>query len=216
MTISVQETHLQDGKPFKIRGYQVFRNDRQGRKKGVMTLIRNNINTSEITTCTLDLVNYYCPNDKSLDLDTIQVTNDSFLITGDFNSQSQSWGYDTLDKRGEEIETWQDEDHLILINDPSDEPTFYSRRWHSTTTPDLALCTEDIHKRLPRKVGPQFAGSDHYPVLLHIHIRKITNRLSTTSEVDLQESKLGPICYTNQRTNQKHHGGGKEHKQNSS
>jgi exonuclease III len=110
--------------PFEIRGYQVFRNDRQGRKKGgVMTLNRNNINASETkrrtreaeyiqtrittTTSTFDLVNYYCPNDKkSLDLDTIQVTNDGFFITGDFNSQSQSWGYDTQDKIGEEKETW--------------------------------------------------------------------------------------------------------------
>lgn len=181
----VQETHLQEEKPFKIRGYQVFRNDRQGRKKGgVMTLVRNNVNASETktqtgeaeyiqtrittTTCTLELVNYYCPQDKALSLDTIQVPDSNFLIAGDFNSQSQSWGYDTLDKRGEEIEAWQDEKHLILANDPTDEPTFYSRRWHSTTTPDLALCTEDIHKRLTRDVGPQLGGSDHRPVLLHI------------------------------------------------
>ena len=181
----LQETHLQEGKPFKIRGYQVFRNDRQGRRKGgVMTLVKNNLNASETkkqtgeaeyiqtrvttTTCTLDLVNYYCPNDKSLSLDTIQVPDSGFLIAGDFNSQSQSWGYDTLDKRGEEIEAWQDENHLILANDLSDEHTFYSRRWHSTTTPDLALCTEDIHKQLNRKVGPQLGGSDHRPVLLEI------------------------------------------------
>ena len=181
----LQETHLQEGKPFKIRGYQVFRNDRQGRKKGgVMTLVRNNLNASETktqtgeaeyiqtrittNTCTLDLVNFYCPQDKALSLDTIPVPDSSFLIAGDFNSQSQSWGYDTLDKRGEEIEAWQDEKHLILANDPTDEPTFYSRRWHSTTTPDLALCTEDIHKRLSREVGPQLGGSDHHPVLLRI------------------------------------------------
>nr|KAG5689417.1 hypothetical protein BaRGS_017935 [Batillaria attramentaria] len=113
----VQETHLQEEKPFKIRGYQVFRNDRQGRKKGgVMTLVRNNVNASETktqtgeaeyiqtrittTTRTLELVNYYCPQDKALSLDTIQVPDSNFLIAGDFNSQSQSWGYDTLDKRG--------------------------------------------------------------------------------------------------------------------
>ena len=116
----------------------------------------------------LDLVNYYCPNDKKLSLNTIQVSSSNFLINGDFNSQSQSWGYSTLDKRGEEIEAWQDENKLILINDPTDPPTFYSRRWHSTTTPDLAFCTEDVHKRLERKVGPQLGGSDHRPVLLTI------------------------------------------------
>ena len=37
------ETHLQEGKLFKVKGYQVFRNDRQERKKGgVVTLVKNN------------------------------------------------------------------------------------------------------------------------------------------------------------------------------
>ena len=71
----------------------------------------------------------------------MQIPDSSILILGDLNSQSQSWGYNTMNKRGETIEDWQDENHLILINDPSDTPTFYSRRWHTTTTPDLALCT---------------------------------------------------------------------------
>ena len=30
----IEETHLQEDKPFKIRGYQVFRSDRKERKKG--------------------------------------------------------------------------------------------------------------------------------------------------------------------------------------
>ena len=44
----IQETHLQDGKSFKIRGYQVFRSNRKERKNGgVITLVRNNINARE-------------------------------------------------------------------------------------------------------------------------------------------------------------------------
>jgi ribonuclease HI len=181
----LQETHLQEGKPFKIRGYQVFRSDRQGRRKGgVATLVRNNINASEsrrymdeaeyievkvtLRDSTFNIVNYYCPDDKMLSLDTLNVPDSGYLIVGDFNSQSQSWGYNTMDRRGEEVETWQDEHHLILINDPTDTPTFYSRRWHSTTTPDLALCTEDVHKKISRTVESQLGGSDHRPVLLTI------------------------------------------------
>ncbi|PVD38981.1 hypothetical protein C0Q70_01606 [Pomacea canaliculata] len=181
----IQETHLQKEKPFKIRGYQTFRSDRQGRKKGgVLTLVRNNMNASEtkrymdeaeyievkvtITNSILHVINYYCPSDKMLSLDTIQVPDSGFLIAGDFNSQSQSWGYNILDKRGEDIETWQDENHLILVNDPTDPPTFYSRRWHTTTKLDLALCTDDIHKNLSRTVLDQLGGSDHRPVLLTI------------------------------------------------
>jgi hypothetical protein len=189
----IQETHLQEGKPFKIRGYQIFRCDRRGRKKGgVITLVRNSVNASQIKTfmeeaeyikikvttsnSVIDIVNYYCPNDKNLSLDTIQVPDCHFLIAGDFNSQSQSWGYRTLDKRGEDIEAWQDEKHLLLVNDPTDQPTFYSRRWHSTTTPDLAFCTEDIHRNLSRVVGSQLGGSDHRPVLL-----SLSGSISTSS-----------------------------------
>lgn len=191
----LQETHLQEekqgkkgkqeGKPFKVRGYQVFRSDREARRKGgVLTLVRNNINAREtkrymeeaeylavkITTKdrSFTVVNYYCPDDKMLSLDTIQVPDGGFLITGDFNSRSQSWGYNNIDRRGEEVETWQDDNHLILVNDPTDTHTFYSRRWKTTTTPDLAFCTDDIHQRIERTVKDQLGGSDHRPVILTI------------------------------------------------
>ena len=126
--------------------------------------------TVKITTkeSSFTVVNYYCPDDKNLALDTIQVPDSGLLITGDFNSWSQSWGYNRLDKRGEEVEAWQDEHHLILVNDPTDPPTFYSRRWKSNTTPDMAFCTEDIHQRIKRTVEDQLGGSDHRPVILTI------------------------------------------------
>ena len=83
----IEETHLQEDKPFKIRGYQVFRSDRKERKKGgVMTLVRNNINALE-TKQFMDeaeyleikasigkkynIVNFYCPNDKILSPDAM-------------------------------------------------------------------------------------------------------------------------------------------------
>ena len=147
-----------------------------------MTLVRNNINASEIKKLTgeaeyiqiklviqdstINIVNYYCPNDKMLSLDTIQVPDSGFLITGDFNSRSQSWGYSNIDNRGDEVEAWQDEHHLILVNDPNDTPTFYSIRWHTTTTPDRAFCTDNIHRNINRKVEEQLGGSDHRPVVL--------------------------------------------------
>ena len=52
----------------------------------------------------LNMVNYYCPNDKKLSLDTIQISDSKYLMVGDFNSQSQSWGYNTIGQRGETIE----------------------------------------------------------------------------------------------------------------
>ncbi|CAC5409990.1 unnamed protein product [Mytilus coruscus] len=114
------------------------------------------------------IVNFYCPNEKKLSLDTIQISDSNFLMVGDFSSISHSWGYSTIDKRGETMEDWQDKHHLILVNDPTDTPTFYSRRWHTITTPDLAFCIDDIHQNISRKVCDQLGGSDHRPVMLPI------------------------------------------------
>ena len=45
-------------------------------------------------------------------------------MVGDFNSHSQSWGYNQADARGEEIEDWQDDNNLILVNDADDLQLF--------------------------------------------------------------------------------------------
>ena len=99
----LQETHLQPSKTFKIRGYQCFRADREGKHKGrIITLVRNNINAVETVrhmegaeylgvkmqtnNMELHVLNYCCPNEKSLALDSFTVPQSEFLIVGDFNS----------------------------------------------------------------------------------------------------------------------------------
>ena len=99
-------------------------------------------------------------------LHNIHVRDSNFIIMGDFNSHSQSWGYDHIDARGEEIEAWQDDNNLTLINQPYDTLTFYSRCWHTTSTPGIALCTEDLHSITMREVGDQLGESDHRPAYL--------------------------------------------------
>ena len=188
----IQETHLKKDKTFTMRGYQCIRTDRAGdrNKGGVLTLVKSNINAYlsgsstdsaeyqvvKIKTKTkeIHLVNYYCPNNVNLDLLNIPVVRTNFIIVGDFNSHSQSWGYNHIDARGEEIEEWQDDNNLILINKPEDTPTFYSRCWHTTSTPDIAICTEDIHSITQRKVGSQLGGSDHKPVYLNLDTKITT------------------------------------------
>ena len=185
----IQETHLKKETEFKIRGYQCFKECRTDRKKGgILTLVRNNIPVVEKTAhmegaeyqklqlqlkdTTFDLLNYYCPNDRPLSLHTVEVPSSKFIAVGDFNSHSQSWGFDHLDGRGEEVEEWQDDHQLVLINSPDDTPTFYSRRWRTTTTPDLAFATEDMASEISREVGEALV-SDHRPVFLTINNKRI-------------------------------------------
>ena len=92
---------------------------------------------------------------------------------GDFNNHSKSWGYDQIDARGEEIEAWQDDNNVTFINQPYDTPTFYSRCWNTTSTLDIAICTEDLHSITIREVGDQLGGSDHRPAYIILEVRTV-------------------------------------------
>ncbi|PVD27011.1 hypothetical protein C0Q70_12161 [Pomacea canaliculata] len=60
---------------------------------------------------------------------------------------------------------------MILLNDPEDPPIYFSRRWVSSTTPDLAFATDDLSKKTTRGVQNQLGGSDHRPVKLAINLQ---------------------------------------------
>lgn len=186
----IQETHLNPNHRFTIRGYQTFRLDREGRHKGgVLMLIKNNIPAQEIKLDTnqqaevqgvnitmdssvLTIYNLYCPPDKDLPLQYLgNLPTENCLVVGDFNSHSTCWGYEETDKRGEEVEDWQIDAQMVLLNDPEDPPTFFSRRWLSTSTPDLAFATDDLSKKISRGVLSQLGGSDHRPVKLAINLQ---------------------------------------------
>ena len=94
---------------------------------------------------------------------------ENFLIVGDLNSHSPSWGYKDLDQKGEDLEDWMTENSLVLINKPDDPPTYYSRSWRTTSTPDLAMGIDDIAKTCTRTIGEQLGGSDHKPCILTLH-----------------------------------------------
>ena len=185
--ICIQETHLTEAHRFFVRGYQEFRNDRKNRTKGgVITFVKNTLPATEISrssenSCTefivikvvlpdkeISIVNAYCPSDRDLELNAFTIT-DNTIIMGDFNSHSPSWGYEKLDSRGETIEDWIIENQFILINKPDDEPTYWSRAWKKTSTPDIAFTTEEIQKMTSREVCDQLGGSDHRPVLIKVH-----------------------------------------------
>ena len=60
------------------------------------------------------------------------------------------------------------DNQLILINQPDDKPSYFSRAWKISSIPDLAIATEDIEKRTTRTVNSQLGGSDHLPITLSI------------------------------------------------
>ena len=184
----IQETHLTENLRFTVRGYQTYRLDRENRHKGgVLVLVRNNIpatqikvdtdNQSEITGVEISLgekqirlYNVYCPQDKALSLHTMDIACENCIIIGDFNSHSQSWGYSETDTRGEEVEDWQIDNHLQLLNKPEDPDTYLSRRWLTTSTPDLAFISNNLQPGAERRVLDQLAGSDHRPIKISLDL----------------------------------------------
>ena len=117
------------------------------------------------------MTNCYSPPDKDLNLHTLQLKDSGLLLVGDFNGHSPSWGYTELNNRGEQIEDWMIENNLILINKPNDMPTYLSRSWKTTSTPDIAIATDDIHKVCQRQVMDQLGGSDHRPAIYTLNVQ---------------------------------------------
>ena len=113
----------------------------------------------------MSITNFYCPNTKKLYLITIPISDTDHLVVGDFISHSPSWGYPKMDSRGDDVEEWMIENNLIL-NNHDDEPSYYSRSRRSTSTPDLAMATENIQRKVIREVTKQLGGSDHKPITL--------------------------------------------------
>ena len=60
--------------------------------------------------------------DRPIALHLIQPSTENWIIMGDFNSHSPSWGYDDLDSKGEEVECWATIQQLIVTNKPKDLP----------------------------------------------------------------------------------------------
>ena len=179
------KTHPKHGGRFTVRGYQTFKQDRQnGPKGGVVTLVKNEIAAKEIKVETegkaemvgikihfphieITVYNCYCPPPNEHILHAMN-KDKHCIVVGDFNSHSPSWGYPEQDARGEEVEDWQTDMNLLLLNDPDDPPTYYSRSWMTSSTPDLAFATEEIALKTTRKVDKQLGGSDHKPIILTV------------------------------------------------
>ena len=139
----IQETHLNTNHRFTIRGYQTCRLNREGRHKGgVLILVWNNTAASNSTLDTnqqaeiqganitvdnsaISILNLYGPPDKDLSLQNINVPQQKCLAVGDFNSHSTSWSYGETNCRGGEVEDWQIDSNMLLLNDPKDLSTFF-------------------------------------------------------------------------------------------
>ena len=131
--ILIQKTHLKEGQRFWIRGYETFQNDRADKRNGrIATLVKNNLAAAElaklsgkmeclkieIVTAKFNVLvaNVYSPPNEEFDLGEITPRKENWLLLGDLNGDSPSWGYPDMDKKGEDIEDWMIDNQLVLVN----------------------------------------------------------------------------------------------------
>lgn len=106
----------------------------------------------------LPITNWYSPPPRPWPL----------LVVGDFKSHSPSWGYEEMDLQVEEVGDWMMEYNLVPINQSDDKPTWYSRAWKISSTPDLSIATEYSQRLSTIPINTQLEESDHMPVILNI------------------------------------------------
>jgi hypothetical protein len=103
----VQETYLTDNIRFTVRGYE---------KGGILTLVKNTIPSAVVQDSGSQdteflgvklvlndrengtVFNVYSPPDRPILLDSVVPTDSSWILAGDLNSHSPSWGYDDINK----------------------------------------------------------------------------------------------------------------------
>jgi ribonuclease HI len=100
----------------------------------------------------------------------------NFILTGDFNAHSASWGSHKTDGRGKTIDDLIDEHSLIIKNE--NLPTHIASTNNRLTAIDVTLCTENLSDEFEWTVLDDVHNSDHFPILLTFnqYVQDMTRR----------------------------------------
>ena len=87
-----------------------------------------------------------------------------FLILGDMNAHSPTWGSNHQNDRGKIISDLILENDICLLND--DTPTHFHIQNGTLSIIDLAIASSNCHQDFQFSVLSDLHGSDHYPILI--------------------------------------------------
>ena len=146
---------------------------------GVSVLVRDGIPSSECTlhtslqakavtistSKTFTVCSLYLPPSENLNIVLITRLIDQlpnpFVICGDFNGHSITWGCDKNNSWGDRIDNFITENNICLLNDGS--YTYLHPATGTFTAIDLSLCSPDILMEIDFMVESDSYGSDHFP-----------------------------------------------------
>lgn len=193
--IALQETHIigKNLHMLHLPGYKIYHHnkDYEYAKSGIALLIQNNINVTQHTTSTGDLLfqsviiscgsdlqitNIYKEHDSNLTtsiVNNIYLSNNAHhLLLGDLNSQNVLWGSASNSPNGNIWETFADDKGFVILNDGS--PTLLSTR-HTLTSVDVSMASVDFAPGLVWTCLPMPEVGDHFPI-------KITNKIEVVKK----------------------------------
>ena len=183
--ICLQETRHGDKILKPPSGYQIKQSPKKrddDHDRGVAILVRNNINSKEISLNTslqavaskiwlgrwYTICSVYLPHitvTKAEILQLIQQLPEPFLLLGDMNARHQLWGEEQDNTKGKIFEELLTDEDIILLN--NNEPTHYHIQTNSYTTIDLSIASSDCFLDFSQKILPNLHGSDHYPIMIN-------------------------------------------------
>lgn len=188
--VAITETHLDKKHKLKIKGYDIYRKDRNSDGGGSAVLIKKNIKHEEFIltgvrteinamcvkvytdTTPLYFVSVYIPPDVSLTnsdiLNILAIDNNTFIV-GDLNCRHPAWNCNKSNKNGRLLNHIQLQNPNIKIYAP-DEPTYYPTNNRGQPSV-LDLTVTNSKKNMTHPQTKTILSSDHNPVyskIIHI------------------------------------------------
>jgi Endonuclease-reverse transcriptase len=184
--LCLQETNLKKNEQPNLKGYKGFLNSKNKRVHGVALFVKEELHSKEIdivtplnavacrvglsketTVCSI----YLPPSEPTTTLerdlnDLLSQLPQPVILTGDLNAHNFVWGARSENDRGRIIEDFSNNNNLIILN--TDEPTYYSCAYRSTSALDLTLVSPELATDTDWYVTGDLRGSDHYPTAILI------------------------------------------------
>lgn len=199
MALCLSETWLKPEFPFRISGFVTVRNDRPDGYGGVailisktfsykvfpLPLLSNGINAIAVIVNNICIISVYIPHPsysiynefKQL----LSVLPSPFLILGDFNCQNQAWGSSVSNYYGNLMIEILDSLNICIMNNSS--PTRLTGPNECLSAPDLSLCSPNLASLLSWNILDDSLGSDHFPIILSLHISCSPSNLRYSSKL---------------------------------
>ena len=185
IAVCLQETYLKASDKISIKNYSLYNSysTNPERATGGVSVIVNNdtphraipLNTPIAAIAvsvsghkTITLCSIYLPPSGRIDPeeldDLLNQLPSPYILMGDFNGHSLSWGTKPTNNRGRQIEDFIARHNLCMFNDKSH--TYLHPATGSYTSLDLTLCHPSLLLDFSWKVGEDDCGSDHFPIFL--------------------------------------------------